>query len=138
MCAVTAMWNFLGKTQSRSQVSPLFREANGTALKYTTLRSEMREVFRGVGLTPAEEERYGGHSFRVGGAQALALAGHSLEYIMAMGRWRCMDSVLTYVETPTTLRQHDAAGMVTSAGARAAAHVTAMVTKHRRTATRSR
>ena len=47
------------------------------------------------------------HSFRVGGAQAMALAGRSFEYIMAKGRWKHLESVIRYVETPMHIRARD-------------------------------
>ena len=43
---------------------------------------------------------YGLHSFRVGGAQALALSGRSVRYIMSRGRWKSPESVATYVAAP--------------------------------------
>ena len=78
----------------------------------------------GKGNRETEEcEEYGGHSFRIGAAQALALAGRSMEYTMAMGRWRCTESVLTYVRVPTQIRVLDIRDMVMASrdGAHAAA-----------------
>ena len=56
-------------------------------------------------------QHYGLHSFRVGGAQALALAGRSIEYLMARGRWRCPESVARYVEAPTEIAALDSSAM---------------------------
>ena len=67
---------------------------------------------RVAGMSQTERDGYAGHSFRIGAAQALALAGRSMEYTMAMGRWRCMESVLTYVHTPTQMRVQDIRDMV--------------------------
>ena len=50
---------------------------------------------------------YGLHSFRVGGAQALALQGASPEYIMAKGRWKCYASVARYVALPKDVKKLD-------------------------------
>ena len=60
---------------------------------------------------------FGGHSFRIGGAQALVLANKPIAYVMSMGRWACVESVLTYVETPLALRMRDAHEMVAAAPA---------------------
>jgi hypothetical protein len=59
-----------------------------------------------------DTSRYGGHSFRIGGSQALAAAGKSITYIMSYGRWSCIDSVLRYVKTPEFVRIMDAGHMV--------------------------
>ena len=59
-------------------------------------------------MSPAQ---YGGHSFRIGGSQALAAAGRSITYIMSYGRWRCTDSVLRYVKNPLHVRVMDATHM---------------------------
>ena len=72
----------------------------------------------GVVLAPAletlqwEPKRFGGHSFRIGGAQALAAAGKSIIYIMSYGRWRGVESVLRYVATPTHIRELDSRDMI--------------------------
>ena len=42
------------------------------------------------------------------------MAGRSTPYIMVMGRWRCVESVLTYVQTPLEYRMTDASDMMTA------------------------
>ena len=56
-------------------------------------------------------KNYGGHSFRIGGSQALAATNKSVAYLMSYGRWKCVDSVMRYVQTPTVIRALDAADM---------------------------
>ena len=48
------------------------------------------------------------------GAQALAAAGKSVTYIMAYGRWRCVQSVMRYVRAPDFVRLRDAVDMVSA------------------------
>ena len=78
---------------------PLFK-----GMTYSTMLPTLRD------LVPPEREPklYGLHSFRVGGAQAMAIAGRSAEYIMARGRWKAIESVLRYVQTPLEERMRDA------------------------------
>lgn len=59
-------------------------------------------------------EKFGGHSFRIGGSQALAAAGKSVLYIMSYGRWTCPKSVLRYVTAPEFIRALDAKHMATA------------------------
>ena len=66
---------------------PLFLLA-GRPLTYTALVANMRTLLAESGMAAQDLRLYGGHSFRVGGAQALAMAGRSTPYIMALGRWR--------------------------------------------------
>ena len=54
---------------------------------------------------------YGLHSFRVGGAQALALAGRSVLYIMSRDRWKSSESVARYVAAPAYVQCADASDM---------------------------
>ena len=113
LCPVTAMWEWM-KTRGRvAGEAPAF-EHKRKAVNYATLRTVMAKALRNAGLNSSELKQYGGHSFRIGGAQALALAGKSTSYIMAMGRWKCIESVLTYVQTPTIVRMRDARAMVTA------------------------
>ena len=105
------MWRWLHTRGALIGNEPLF-VAKGTAVSYPKLRSIITGMLRGAGET--QLKNFGGHSFRIGGAQAPALAGRSTPYIMAMGRWKCVESVLTYVETPVERRMQDAQDMVTT------------------------
>ena len=91
-CPVNAMWQYFQYAKPPPD-GPLFVTKTG-ALHYSTALKILR-VLIGHGWS-----LYGLHSFRVGGAQALALAGRSVVYIMARGRWKSSDSVSRYVAAP--------------------------------------
>jgi hypothetical protein len=114
LCPVVAMWNYLRARGAAPPTSPLFTLPTGRAVTYTTLRRTMDVTFRSMGWSAPERRQYAGHSFRIGAAQALALAGRSVEYVMAMGRWKCVESVMTYVTTPTQMRVLDVRDMMTA------------------------
>ena len=101
----------MGRSGPRALASPLFT-LDGAPMTYAQLQRTLRWALRKVG--GVDPKAYGGHSFRVGGAQALAMAGRSTPYIMAMGRWRCVELVLTYVQTPLEYRMTDASDMMTA------------------------
>ena len=88
------------RTRKVTAEEPLF-----PGLRYTTMLPTLRKM---IGK---DAELYGLHNFRVGGAQALAMAGRSFEYIMAKGRWKCVESVIRYVETPLEIRITDSRDM---------------------------
>jgi hypothetical protein len=98
-CPVKCMQVYL-RTRKVTAEEPLF-----PGLRYTTMLPTLRKM---IGK---DAELYGLHSFRVGGAQALAMAGRSFEYIMAKGRWKCVESVIRYVETPLEIRITDSRDM---------------------------
>ena len=83
-------------------------------MSYAQLRKLIDTSLAATGMPDKERKEYGGHRFRIGAAQALALAGRPIEYVMALGRWRCVESVLTYVETPTAMRVTDIGDMMTA------------------------
>ena len=95
MCPVRHMQRYLRRVKPHEK-GPLF-----PGLRYSTMLPMLRR------LIGKESELYGLHSFRVGGAQALALAGRSLHYIMAKGRWKHIESVIRYVETPLLIMTAD-------------------------------
>ena len=99
-CPVNCMQKYLRMKRLRRD-EPLF-----PGLKYTTMLPMLRK------LIGNKAELYGMHSFRVGGAQALAMAGRSFEYIMAKGRWKSVESVIRYVETPLEIRINDSREMM--------------------------
>ena len=110
-CPVAAMWAWVQSTGVTSAVAPLFT-LGGQPMRYAQLRAMVKWALQRAGVPDVAS--YGCHSFRVGGAQALAMAGKSTAYIMSMGRWRCVESVLTYVETPLQYRVRDAKAMMTA------------------------
>ena len=113
LCPVRAMWLWLEKRGAVTGAQPLFM-VKDKPCSYAYMRKMLTWGLQQSGVAPEEERKYGGHSFRIGGAQALAMAGRSSPYIMAMGRWSCLESLLTYVETPMELRVQDAMDMVTA------------------------
>ena len=78
-CPVAAMWTYF-KSNKPDPEGPLFTTPDGGALRYA---SALRVLRMHIG---PKGRLYGLHSFRVGGAQALALAGRSVLYIMSRGR----------------------------------------------------
>ena len=64
--------------------TPLFRRANGLAIKVAELRGVIKLLMSGLGLPAA---RFGAHSLRIGGATAALAAGMSPAAIRAAGRW---------------------------------------------------
>jgi hypothetical protein len=106
-CPVRAMWTYL-KNKKPKQTGPLF-----PGLKYSTMLKTTRH------LLGNDSNLYGMHSFRVGGAQAMALAGSSATYIMSRGRWKNIESVSRYVEAPEEIKAADSAAMAKTAQQRA-------------------
>ena len=109
-CAVQAMWQYMIATAHEPSTSPLFT-ASGVAVTYSHMLAAVKQHAKAAGQNPMD---YGGHSFRIGGSQALAAAGRSITYIMSYGRWRCTESVLRYVKTPLYIRMLDAQHMAAS------------------------
>ena len=127
VCAVTAMWRYMHSRMGEATSQPLFMQGS-RALHYDRMRAQLTMLLQQTGLTDKEAKRYGGHSFRVGGAQGLALSHHSLPYIMCYGRWRSVESVMTYVQTPMHMRENDARAMLMGAAEGTAARTdTAML-----------
>ena len=98
-CPVACMQTYM-RAARPERTGPLF-----PGLKYQSMLTTLRKLIHKDG------ELYGLHSFRVGGAQALAMAGRSFEYIMARGRWKNVESVVRYVETPLEIRITDSRDM---------------------------
>lgn len=57
-----------------------------------------KRLAESTGLGPEVVRHVSGHSFRVGAAQDLLVAGASLPQIMAKGGWSKVDTVMRYVE----------------------------------------
>jgi hypothetical protein len=112
LCATTLTWEYLRQRGPTDPHAPLFANADGSAWSYAQMRRAMTASMTLAGVDTKQQHDFGGHSFRIGGAQALALAGKPATYIMAYGRWRCMQSLLRYIETPHEVRLQDAADMI--------------------------
>jgi hypothetical protein len=95
ICPVRHMQQYLRHSKPPTE-GPLY-----PGLQYRTMLKTTRALIK------KDPELYGLHSFRVGGAQAMALSGRSFEYIMAKGRWKHLESVIRYVETPMHIRMRD-------------------------------
>ena len=113
LCCVTAMWQYMCHTAAASPAAPLFQVRDAT-VTYRHLLAAVKRHSRAAGLNPRD---YAGHSFRIGGSQALAAAGRSITYLMSYGRWRCTESVLRYVKTPLHIRMLDADHMASASTA---------------------
>jgi hypothetical protein len=113
-CPVAYMQEYLRDAEPEHE-GPLF-----PGLQYATMLKATRKAIR------TDSDIYGLHSFRVGGAQALALAGCSYKYIMARGRWKHAESVIRYVETPAEVMAGDsrAMEMATASTANGGQHTT--------------
>ena len=92
LCPVSALAHFLAV---RNQApGPLFIFRNGAFLTRDNVVSVLREAF------PAQAN-INTHSFRIGGASALAVAGVPEYIIQILGRWSS-DSFLRYIHIPST------------------------------------
>ena len=103
-CPVAAMWAYFKHVRPAPD-GLLFTSPEGLPLRYP---SALKVLQMHIG---ADGYLYGLHSFRVGGAQALALAGRSVRYIMSRGRWKSAESVATYVAAPDYILANDAIDM---------------------------
>ena len=103
-CPVAAMWMYI-KNNKPEPEGLLFTTPEGGALRYASALRVLR-----IHISP-KGYLYGLHSFRVGGAQALALAVRNVLYIMSRGRWKSSISVARYVAAPVYVQCADAADM---------------------------
>ena len=109
VCPVMACWNFFSANRVDSH-GPAFCTTG--PIRYHTMLNALRHCIH------REPNLYGLHSFRVGGAQAMALAGAPIMTIMAHGRWKTMESVARYVENPEHIASQMSALMATTAAER--------------------
>ena len=91
LCPVSALWHF-SRIRRYSAGLPLFTLDDGHFLTRDLVVSVLRSAF-------PTEPNLNTHSFRIGGASALAEAGVPEYVIQAMGRWSS-DSFLRYIRTP--------------------------------------
>ena len=90
LCPVSALWHFC--RARRSPARPLFIFQNGHFLTRDWVVAVLRRTF-------PDEPNLNTHSFRIGGASALAAAGTPDYVIQILGRWSS-DSFLRYIRTP--------------------------------------
>ncbi len=101
VCAVAAMKHWLSFRGKAACDDYLFVHADGQPFLYNDLLFIIKSLATIAGVP--SPEKYSGHSFRSGGATALANAGVPLYRIKLMGRW-LSDAYELYVRTePTTL-----------------------------------
>jgi len=98
-CPVGNMWHYMRRAAPEAE-GPLF-----PGLRYATMLRTTR------GMIGEDPKLYGMHSFRVGGAQAMAMAGRSAACIMGRGRWKHIESVSRYVEAPESTKAGDSLAM---------------------------
>ena len=103
LCPVSALHHYL--TARTTSPGPLFIFSNGDFLTRAWVVAILRVAF------PAEPN-LNTHSFRIGGASALAQAGIPDYTIQAMGRWSS-DSFLRYIRTPRASLRSAQGRMVT-------------------------
>ena len=91
LCPVSALWHF-ARTRHISHSLPLFTLADGSFLTRDLTANVLRAAF-------PYQPNVNTHSFRIGGASALATAGVPDYVIQVIGRWSS-DSFLRYIRTP--------------------------------------
>ena len=91
-CAVHALLKVI-KNDKRSGRSQLLQCREGK-LTYSALQKIVKELCRKIGLN---DEEYGSHSLRAGGATEAFLEGKDSLWIQMFGHWESIDSVKGYV-----------------------------------------
>ena len=94
LCPVAAMLNYL---VVRGPVEgPLFRFRDGRPLTRQRFVGAVREALAKAGIN---QDKYSGHSFRIGAATTAASKGLEDSMIKTLGRWRSL-AYLQYVQIP--------------------------------------
>lgn len=76
---------------------PFFCHFSGAPLTRYQFSAMLSKALKHAGV---EFKRFKSHSFRIGGATALSMAGHSIEEIKNIGRWKS-NAYKSYIRTPT-------------------------------------
>lgn len=100
VCPVSAMHHYLDLRARCTAVEggdPLFVNEAGHRLSYTDFVSAVKVMCRQLGIN---DSLYSGHSFRKGGASALAACGFPAHVIKAMGRWKS-ECYMLYISLPS-------------------------------------
>lgn len=107
-CPVNALQVYL-HSRSQSLVCPMFVFSDGSFLTRQRITSFLSNVLHETNLNT--------HSFRIGGATALAAAGFSDALIQVIGRWSS-DCFKKYIRlSPNTLRSYPSAMCLADSGA---------------------
>ncbi|MEM7518872.1 MAG: hypothetical protein AAF368_18360, partial [Planctomycetota bacterium] len=86
--ALRTLFRFDPVPDDRLALTPLFRDRSKSRAPAITYAQFLNALRRLLALDPSNvPERYGLHSFRIGGATALLAAGCPPHHIQAMGRW---------------------------------------------------
>ena len=94
ICPVAAVVSYIALRQDQS--GPFFINSHGVAVTKSWLVQQVRTILAGLGLPQGE---YVGHSFRIGAATSVALAGVEDSTIQALGRWQS-SAFLQYIRMP--------------------------------------
>jgi hypothetical protein len=95
-CPVKAMVQYLAYWRNIQPDAPLFEWSNGHPLSQRSLVINMQQMLKAAGVPNAEQ--YTGHSFRRGGATALANSHTSMHVLKKAGRWTSNAAQL-YIDT---------------------------------------
>jgi hypothetical protein len=95
-CPVNAMAQYLKYRRHAPSNAPLFEWSNGRPLSQRSLIVNMQRLLTAAGIPNAEQ--YTGHSFRRGGATALANSHTSMHVLKKAGRWSSNAAQL-YIDT---------------------------------------
>ena len=99
-CTTLAIRTYLTMTSGASH-DPLFQCKDGRPLSKKTFVDEVRRLLESASIGNASS--YSGHSFQIGAATSVAMAGAPDWQIRAMGRWKS-DFALRYI-------RHDSSAM---------------------------
>jgi hypothetical protein len=95
-CPVDAMVRYLAYWRDIPPDAPLFEWMNGQSLSQRGLIVSMQKLLRAAGVPNAEQ--YTGHSFRRGGATAMARSHTPMHVLKKAGRWSSNAAQL-YIDT---------------------------------------
>ena len=94
LCPVQAFREYLDVRPSASRHAQFFLTQSGSPLTYDTVRTNLQAQCKALGL---RELKLNTHSFRIGRATDLFLAGVSIETIKVWGRWKS-DAIYKYLK----------------------------------------
>jgi integrase len=95
-CPVDAMVRYLSYWRNIPPDAPLFEWSNGQPLTQSSLVLNMQRLLTAAGVPNADQ--YTGHSFRRGGATALANCNTSMHVLQKAGRWTS-NAAQRYIDT---------------------------------------
>ena len=87
MYMLARRWNLPKGMEPSPTSMPLFQSANGNHLTQDKVLLYMRRTLAKMGYTKAQQQKYGTHSCRIGGATRLFQIGASMEVVQELGGW---------------------------------------------------